>query len=247
MKSLNAVRVSLTLLAAALTGIAQAQSNVQVPRLTGTECIRDICLGDELGKFAPGMLGNSQRTQINAWGRTSADVLKEMKPLYGRAAEKTQLTIAQEHLRTFSPIVRIPMTPAIHEALLRDSVQVCGFATLWAEIEGRSTEKWSLVFTALPDRKVEGRQAWVLTNLTVQTPGGFFAGEEIRKLRDDLAARANNPSVLVSVSPSAQALTVSMRWDPVEAYTIKDPSIGALSEKSRHLFGCRSTDALPAF
>lgn len=247
MKSLNAVRVSLTLLAAALSGIAQAQSSVQVPRLTGTECIRDICLGDELGKFDPGTLVNRQRTQVNAFGRNTADVLKEMKPLYGRAAEKTQLAIAQEHLRTFSPIVRIPMTPAIHEALLSDSVQVCGFATLWAEIEGRSPEKWSLVFAALPGRMVEGRQAWLLTNLTVQTPGGFFAGEEIRKLRDDLAARANNPSVLVSVSPSAEALTVSMRWDPVGAYLYKDPSIGSLSEKTRHLFGCRSTDALPAF
>lgn len=247
MKSLNAVRVSLTLLAAALSGIAQAQSSVQVPRLTGTECIRDICLGDELGKFDPGTLVNRQRTQVNAFGRNTADVFKEMKPLYGRAAEKTQLAIAQEHLRTFSPIVRIPMTPAIHEALLSDSVQVCGFATLWAEIEGRSPEKWSLVFAALPGRMVEGRQAWLLTNLTVQTPGGFFAGEEIRKLRDDLAARANNPSVLVSVSPSAEALTVSMRWDPVGAYLYKDPSIGSLSEKTRHLFGCRSTDALPAF
>lgn len=247
MKSLNAVRVSLTLLAAALSGIAQAQSNVQVPRLTGTECIRDICLGDELGKFAPGTLVNRQRTQGNTFGHKIADVLKEMKPLYGRAAEETQLAIAQEHLRTFSPIVRIPMTPAIHEALVRDSVQVCGFATLWAEIEGRSPEKWSLVFAALPGRMVEGRQAWVLTNLTVQTPGGFFAGEEIRKLRDDLAARANNPAVLVSVLPSAEALTVSMRWDPVGAYLYKDPSIGSLSEKTRHLFGCRSTDALPAF
>ena len=99
----------------------------------------------------------------------------------------------------------------------------------------------------MPDRKVEGRQAWVLTDLTVQTPGGFFAEEEIKKHRADLVARTNNPAVLVQVVPSAQALTVSMRWDPVGAYTTKDPSIGALSEKSRHLFGCRSTDALPAF
>lgn len=247
MKSISTVRVSLTLLAAALAGIAYAQSTVQVPPLTGTECIRDICLGDELGKFAPGMLVNKQPTQVYAWSRKTADVLKEMKPLYGRAAEKTQLAIAQEHLRTFSPIVRIPLTPAIHEALVSDSVHVCGFASLWAEIEGRSPERWSMVFAALPGSKVEGRQAWVLTNLTVQSPGGLFAEEEIKKLRADLVARANNPSVLVSVAPSAQALTVGMRWDPVEAYTLKDPSIGALSEKSRHLFGCRSTDAVPAF
>lgn len=247
MKSLNTVGVILTLLAGSLSGIAQAQSRVQLPKLAGTECIRDICLGDELGKFVPGTLVNRQPTQVNAFGRKTADVLKEMKPLYGRAAEKTQLAIAEEHLRTFSPIVRIPMTPAIHEALVSDSVEVCGFATLWAEIEGRSPEKWSLVFAALPGRQVEGRQAWALTNLTVQTPGGFFAEEEINKLRADLVARANSPAVLVSVAPSAQALTVSMRWDPVGAYTLKDPSIGALSEKSRHLFGCRSTDALPAF
>lgn len=179
--------------------------------------------------------------------RKTADVLKEMRPLYGRASEKTQLAIAQEHLRTFAPIVRVPLTPSIHEALTTDSVQVCGFATLLAEIEGQAPENWSLVFAALPGRMVDGRQAWVLTDITVQTPGALFAEKAIQMLRADLAVRAPHPAVLTQVALGGQVLTVSMRWDPVGAYTLKDPSIGTLSEKTRPLFGCRSTHARPAF
>lgn len=247
MKSIKTFGVSLTLLAASLSSTAQTQDKVQVPQLAGTECIRDVCLGDELAKFAPGLLANRQATQVNAWGRKSSDVLKEMRPLYGRASDQTLRAIAQEHLRTFASVVRIPLTPAIHEALITDKVQVCGFATLWAEIEGRAPEKWSLVFAALPGRQIEGRQAWVLTDITVQSPGGLFAEDDLKKLRADLAVRASHPAVLTTVAPSAQALTVSMRWDPVGAYTYKDPSMGTLSEKTRRLFGCRSSDALPAF
>lgn len=247
MKSIKTFGVGLSLLVAALSGMAQTKGEVKLPQLAGTECIRDICLGDELAKFAPGALGNKQATQVNAWGRKTADVLKDMRPLYGRASDQTRQVIALEHLRTFAPVVRVPLTPAIHEALITDKVQVCGFATVWAEIEGRAPEKWSLVFAALPGRQIEGRQAWVLTDITVQTPGGLFAEDDLKKLRAELTARASHPAVLTKVAPSAQELTVSMRWDPIGEYTFKDPSMGTLSEKTRRLFGCRSSDALPAF
>lgn len=247
MKSIKMFGVGLTLLAAALSSPAQTKDKVKLPQLAGTECILDVCLGDELAKFAPGTLLNRQATQVNAWGRKTSDELRDMQPLYGRGSDQTLQAIAQEHLRTFAPVVRIPLTPAIHEALINDKVQVCGFATLWADIEGRAPEKWSLVFAALPGRQIEGRQAWMLTDITVQAPGGLFAEDDLKKLRADLAMRASHPAVLTTVAPSAQALTVSMRWDPVRAYTNTDQSMGTLSEKTRQLFGCRSSDALPAF
>lgn len=247
MKSIKTFGIGLTLLAAALSSPAQTKDKVKLPQLAGTECIRNVCLGDELAKFAPGELLNRQATQINAWGRKTSDVLKDIRPLYGRSNDQTLQAIAQEHLRTSSPVVRVPLTPEIHEALITDKVQVCGFATLWAEIEGRAPETWSLVFAALPGQQIEGRQAWVLTDITVKTPGGLFAEDDLMKLRADLAKRASHPAVLTKVAPSAQALTVSMRWDPIGTYTVKDPSIGTLSQKTRLLFGCRSADALPSF
>lgn len=247
MKSTKTLVPGLILLLGSVSAEAQTQSQVQVPKLAGTECIRDVCLGDELSKFAPGTLVNRQATQVNAWGRKIPDVIKDMRPLYGRASEQTQIAIAQEQLRTLAPIVRIPVTPTIHQALVTDSVQVCGFASLWADMEGRGPEKWSLVFTALPGRKVEDRQAWVVTDITVEMSGALFAAEELKKLREDLAARASHPAVWAKASLGEQMLTVNMRWNPVEPYLVKDPSIGTLSEKTRLLFGCRSTDALPSF
>lgn len=245
MKSIKTVCVGLTLSATCVAGMAQTQAKGQRPQLAGTECIRDICLGDELGKFAPGTLVNKLPTQPNLWGRKTADVLREMKPLYARATEMTLTTIAQEHLRTGAPVLRVPLTPAIHETLVADKVQVCGYATLRAHVEGRSPEKWNLVFSALPQHHIDGRQAWVVTDIEVAIQGAF-AQDDLKKLNADLAKRAPSPAFFTQVLPAQGGHMVTMRWDPVAAYTGGDISIGALTEKTRQVFGCRSTDAVPS-
>lgn len=237
----------LSMVAASLfvSSAAMAQSKGRLPQLAGKECIRDVCLGDELGKFAPGSSVNKLQTQSNVWGRKAADVLRDMKPLYAQASDQTLALIAQEQLRSGSPVLRIPLTPAIHEALVADKVQVCGFATVRAQVENRHPEKWSLVFSALPHRFVDGRQAWVLTDIEVQIQGTFDR-EDLKKLSTDLANRAPSPDFFTQVVPAQGGQTVTMRWDPVAAYTGGDISYGALTEKTRQMFGCRSTDAVPS-
>jgi hypothetical protein len=245
MKSIKTVFVSLTLSAISVSGMAQTQPKGQVPQLAGTECIRDICLGDELGKFAPGTLVNKLPTQRNVWGRKTADVLREMKPLYARATDQTQTTIAQEHLRTGAPVLRVPLTPAIHEALVTDKVQICGFASVRAQVEGRLPEEWNLVFSAWPQHHIDGRQAWVVTNIEVHIQG-VFAQDDLNRLNADLAKRAPSPSFFTQVLPVQGGTKVTMRWDPVAAFTGRDPSIGALTEKTLQMFGCSTPDALPS-
>lgn len=245
MKSINTVCVGLLLLASCLAGMAQTQTMVRLPQLAGTECIRDVCLGDELSKFATGTLGNKLPTQPNLWGRKTVDVLREMKPLYARASEQTLTTIAKEHLRTGAPVLRVPLTPAIHGALVTDKVQVCGFATARAQVEGRSTEKLTLVFAALPQQNIDGRQAWVVTDIEVHLPG-VFAPDDLKKLNADLAKRAPSPTFFTQVLPVQGGYAVSMRWDPVAAYTGGDISIGALTEKTRQMFGCSAADVVPS-
>jgi hypothetical protein len=245
MKSIKFFCVGLTLLISFASGMAQSPGSVRLPALAGTECIRDICLGDELGKFTPGALVNKLPAQPNLWGRKTADVLREMKPLYARATEQTQTTIAQEHLRTGAPVLRVPLTPAIHEALVTDKVQICGFATVRAQVEGRSPEKWNLVFSALPQQHIDGRQAWVVTEIEVHIQG-VFAKDDLKKLNADLAKRAPAPTFFSQALPVQGGYAVTMRWDPVAAYTGGDISIGALTEKTRQMFGCSSPDAVPS-
>ncbi len=79
---------------AALPVLAQEARLAPIPKLSGKECIRDLCLGDELGKFKPGYFQHNMRL-VPPTFRKQADVLKEMGPLYAKASDKSRELISR--------------------------------------------------------------------------------------------------------------------------------------------------------
>ncbi len=229
---------------AALPVLAQEARLAPIPKLSGKECIRDLCLGDELGKFKPGYLQHNMRL-VPPTFRKQADVLKEMGPLYAKASDKTRELISREVHARATHVSMVPLNPEIHDALLTDQVHVCSFLDLVTAVEGRSPEKWEVTFRAMPGQFVNERQAWVITEIKVEIPG-VFAPAEVQKLRKDLGSRAKYPT-FSSVIEGTTELYLKMGWFPLMQPGSNGDAKGMPSQLARVVYGCDATSKLPGF
>lgn len=235
---------AIVLAMAVLPVLAQEVRLAPIPKLSGKECIRDLCLGDELGKFKPGYFQHNMRL-VPPTFRKQADVLKEMGPLYMRASDKTRELISHEVHARASHVSLVPLNPEIHEALLTDQVHVCSFLDLVTAVEGRSPEKWEVTFRAMPGQFIDKRQAWVITEIKVEIPG-VFPPAEVRKLRKDLDGRTKYPT-FSSVIEGTSELYLKMGWFPLTQPGSTSDAKGMPSEQARVVYGCDSMSTLPSF
>lgn len=229
---------------AVLPVLAQEARLAPIPKLSGKECIRDLCLGDELGKFKPGYFQHNMRL-VPPTFRKQADVLKEMGTLYTKASDKTLELISREVHARASHVSMIPLTPEIHEALLTDQVHVCSFLDLVSAVEGRSPEKWEVTFRAMPGQFVDMRQAWVITEIKAEIPG-VFPPVEVQKLRKDLDGRTKFPT-FSSVIEGTSELYLKLGWFPLKQPGSNSDAKGMPSPQSRVIYGCDSLSKLPSF
>lgn len=218
---------------------AQSKPIQPPPPLTGKECIQQFCLGAELGDFSPGVFEHTTRHLTRIPLEPRSTVLRKLGTLYENASPQTLDELADELYATGEPMLRTPMSPTIHKALIEDEVRICGLAELRTSVAGRPNERWSIIFNAVPGSMVGKRQGWFLTSIEVETMGSF-SNDHMRAQRATLNELAK-PNAQARVGPRPKGMFASMFWNPIRPLVGNDTSVGSLSAKTRQMFGCKLT------
>lgn len=241
-------------LAAASASIALCATTVSavellpVPKLTGKECLRNFCLGDELGKFKPGTFDHGLPTlRLGAMIRKPADVHKNLAPRFAEVApELLDEIVYATHTTHASIRYNMALTPKIHAGLLEGATRVCEPLDLVTRVADIDDGQWTVVFRAAPQQMVNGRQAWILTSVETTTTG-VFTDAQIKTLSEQLKPRAPG---MVHVARSMHGISTRMAWVPFATQGStgrSDFQVPGQTNAHRLVYGCLSQSALPKF